>query len=91
MNNETLYNISNSERVARVVLGVGVILDVVFHASGPLGWVAILPILSIYPGLTGFIGYDPIYAMFGFSTANECIQRKDTPRRRHAHGTPAYN
>ena len=66
----TYTNIAQSERVARIALGVGLIIDVV-NGSGPLGSAALIPLASIYPVMTGFLGFDPIYAMFGFSTAKD--------------------
>jgi hypothetical protein len=49
------------ERAARVAVGVGLLSTAAF-AQGPLGWVAILPLLAVYPMLTGVIGYEPLRA-----------------------------
>ena len=67
MNQENVYNIGNTERLMRVVLGVGLIFDVL-HGTGPFGWAALIPLISIYPILTGFLGYDPIYGAVGYSS-----------------------
>jgi len=67
MSQENIYNIGNSERLMRAVLGVGLIFDVL-HGAGPLGLAALIPLVSVYPIMTGFLGYDPIYAAFGYSS-----------------------
>lgn len=69
MNHENVYNIGNIERLMRVVLGVGLIFDVL-HGTGPLGWAALIPLVCIYPILTGFLGHDPIYATAGYSSVS---------------------
>lgn len=67
MYQENIYNIANTERLMRIVLGVGLIFDVL-HGAGPLGLAALIPLASIYPIMTGFLGYDPIYGAFGYSS-----------------------
>jgi hypothetical protein len=54
-------NISNMNRAARVVLSLGLVFAVL-NAAGPLGALAVLPFISIYAGITGFIGWDPVSA-----------------------------
>jgi len=51
--------ISYTNRVNRVVIGAGLIAITMF-SSGPLGYLALLPLLAIYPLATGMIGEDPI-------------------------------
>lgn len=50
------------ERVARVVLGLGLISLVFVGPKTPLGFVGIVPLL------TGALGSCPLYTLFGFST-----------------------
>jgi hypothetical protein len=52
-----------TERVARVAIGIG-LLSSVAVADGPLGWAAILPLLAIYPVLTGVMGIEPARTFF---------------------------
>jgi hypothetical protein len=37
----------------------------VLNLSGPLGVLTIMPFISIYAGITGFIGWDPVTALLG--------------------------
>jgi hypothetical protein len=76
-------NIGNSERLMRVTLGVGLIVDVMLGA-GPLGLAALIPLVSIYPVMTGFLGYDPIYAALGYSSIKSG-QKSKTLSRRHVY------
>lgn len=83
MSQNNLYNIGNSERVMRIVLGVGLIVDVL-HGSGPLGLAALIPLVSIYPLMTGFLGFDPLYGAMGYSTVKTNASRKVAARKRFA-------
>jgi len=51
------------ERVARIILGYGLIFSVAFQPV-PLDYLLILPLIAIYPSLTGIVGWDPFYALF---------------------------
>ncbi|MCB0997527.1 MAG: DUF2892 domain-containing protein [Acidimicrobiales bacterium] len=59
-------NEANWERVARVILGV-VLIIVGFAAIGGTGGV-ILGIIGFVPLLTGLSGYCPLYSLFKFRT-----------------------
>jgi hypothetical protein len=50
------------ERVARVLLGIGLLSLVFFGPQTPLGWIGVVPLA------TGLIGSCPLYTLFGFST-----------------------
>ncbi|MBK8003471.1 MAG: DUF2892 domain-containing protein [Gemmatimonadetes bacterium] len=50
------------ERVARVLLGVGVLSLAFIGPKTPLGYIGIVPIA------TGLLGSCPLYTLFGFST-----------------------
>lgn len=63
MNNANVENITYSDRVVRIVAGLGLIFSVSLH-SGPLGIAAILPLIAIYPIMTGVIGWDPVVKYF---------------------------
>ncbi|WP_455203783.1 YgaP family membrane protein [Kaarinaea lacus] len=53
-------NMTTVESIARVVLGVSLIYSVTLQ-SGTLGLLAIVPLIAIYPSLTGILGWDPVY------------------------------
>ncbi|WP_455365745.1 YgaP family membrane protein [Kaarinaea lacus] len=59
MNKVSVQNITNSDRVVRIVAGLGLALSVSLQ-SGPLGMAAILPLIAIYPIMTGVVGWDPV-------------------------------
>ena len=59
MNKASVQNITNSDRVVRIVAGLGLALSVSLQ-PGPLRMAAILPLIAIYPLMTGVIGWDPI-------------------------------
>jgi hypothetical protein len=50
------------ERVARVVLGVGLVAMAAMGTIGVWGYIGVLPLL------TGALGSCPIYTVFGLST-----------------------
>ena len=50
------------ERVARVLVGVGVLSLVFVGPKTPWGWLGLVPIV------TGLIGSCPLYTLFGLST-----------------------
>lgn len=47
------------ERVARTAIG-GALISSVFIAQGPLDWAIVLPLLAVYPLLTGLMGMEPM-------------------------------
>ena len=57
------------ERVARVLLGVGVLSLAFIGPKTPLGYIGIVPIA------TGLLGSCPLYTLFGFST---CARKTTT-------------
>lgn len=50
------------ERIARVAVGVGLLLLVFFGPKTAWGWLGLIPLV------TGAIGSCPIYTLFGVST-----------------------
>lgn len=61
---DTLNNMTITERGTRITAGIAIIASVIAQ-TGPLGLTALLPIAAIYPLLTGFLGWDPVYALTG--------------------------
>jgi hypothetical protein len=55
-------NITTINRVSRVALSIALVMAVV-NMTGPLGVLTVMPFISIYAGITGFIGWDPIAAL----------------------------
>lgn len=55
-----LRSIDSTDRVFRFSVGMGMILSVfMFSGSTPLGWMVLLPLMGIYPCLTGLLGIVP--------------------------------
>lgn len=60
------YNLQIHERVIRIIIGTGFILSVLF-LSAPVNLMIILPLIGIYPCLTGIVGWDPLYHLAGLN------------------------
>jgi hypothetical protein len=58
-------NIGRTERIVRVVIGVGVLSLAVVGPRASWAYVGILPLL------TGLVGWCPPYALLGISTVRE--------------------
>ncbi|MBK8164188.1 MAG: hypothetical protein IPK65_13945 [Gammaproteobacteria bacterium] len=41
------------------------LITVTLAGEGAIGTFAVLPLLAIYPGVTGFLGWDPLTSMIG--------------------------
>jgi hypothetical protein len=52
-------NLSTADRVTRMVFGYALIAAVGAHV-GSLGYLALLPLLAIYPMVTASVGFCPI-------------------------------
>jgi hypothetical protein len=59
-------NIGGTERVIRVVVGLGVISLAFIGPKTPWAFLGVVPIL------TGLIGWCPPYALLGISTCGKC-------------------
>lgn len=59
-----VQNMGWIDRTVRVAIGAALILVVLFEMQkgSPIGPYAYLPILAIYPLMTGLLGWDPLYA-----------------------------
>ena len=51
--------LSTASRLRRIITG-SVFIGIVMNASGSLGYLVLLPLLAIYPILTGLFGEDPL-------------------------------
>ncbi len=61
MNPSTSQNINTAERIVRLAFSFTLVI-VPFIVDTPLGDLALLPLLAIYPGLTAALGWDPLLA-----------------------------
>lgn len=59
MNTLNIHEINFGSRLARFVLGMGLIMSILF-AGTPVGWATLIPLIGIYPTLTAFLGCDPL-------------------------------
>ena len=50
--------LSTTSRVFRIVAG-SILIGITMNATGHLGFLALLPLLAIYPIATGIVGEDP--------------------------------
>ena len=53
-------NMTTAESIVRALLGVILIYSVTLQ-SGTLGLLATVPLIAIYPSLTGILEWDPVY------------------------------
>ena len=61
-------NMSGNDRVIRILLGaIGILLLLAGIVYGTFGWVTL--VISIIFILTGFIGFCPLYALFGIKSS----------------------
>ncbi|MFZ0532797.1 MAG: DUF2892 domain-containing protein [Anaerolineales bacterium] len=60
-------NIANWDRIARVVLGI-ILLVLGWGGIVTGGWGVFLKIIGFVPLLTGLLGYCPIYGLLKFGT-----------------------
>lgn len=59
-------NIGGAERIARIVLGLGILAFAFVGPKTPWAYLGIVPLA------TGLIGWCPPYALFGISTCKSC-------------------
>jgi hypothetical protein len=60
-------NVANWDRIARVVLGI-VLLVLGWGGIVTGGWGVFLKVIGFVPLLTGLLGYCPIYGLLKFGT-----------------------
>lgn len=66
-------NIGNTERVIRIIVGLG-LLSLIFLLEGNARWWGLI---GLGPIATAVIGYCPPYAWFGINT---CAKQEAAPR-----------
>ena len=59
-----IQNLGWLDRTMRLIVGAALVAIVLIDLEqrNTLGWHAYLPIVAIYPLLTGLLGWDPLYA-----------------------------
>lgn len=57
--NTITSKLNMTSRISRILIGSGMI-GIIMAANGPLGYLTLLPLLAIYPLMTGLLGEDPI-------------------------------
>jgi len=62
MKDRTLINQSIAQRTFMLFVSL-VMIVATLSSAGPLDWRVILPLLAIYPGVSAFIGWDPLSAV----------------------------
>ena len=77
-NKNALQNIGLIDRSVRIIVGAGMVSTVFFYPFESVTlWFAIVPLVGIFPLLSGIIGWCPTYAMFhtkscGTDAHNSC-------------------
>ena len=77
-NTDTLFdeirNVGYIDRAIRIIAGSAAIIFVMATQSvGMLGWMALIPLLAVYPIITGLIGYDSFYAWAQIDTSKSSV------------------
>lgn len=62
-------NVGGIDRIARVVLGLGLIGLTLAGTIGPWGWIGLVPLA------TAAMGYCPAYRLLGLSTCPTSVKR----------------
>jgi hypothetical protein len=88
MGHITQGNLGIVERLVRVGFGYGLIVAVL-SVSEPSQFVLLLPLIAIYPVLTGMFGWDPVYELVGRSIKAAALSIEKLKRRRNTL-TPAH-
>lgn len=77
-NANALQNIGIIDRTVRIIVGLAMISAWFFYPINSLNiWIALLPLLGIFPLLSGILGWCPVYALFktkscGMDERNTC-------------------
>ena len=61
--NTSVNNLSDISRAVRIIIGLLLVMGANFNI-GVLGTMAALPLIAIYPLMTGTWGWDPIEAIY---------------------------
>ena len=65
----TVNNICDISRLVRIVIGLLLVMGVGLN-PGTLGVTVALPLIAIYPLMTGTWGWDPVVAIYDLVKAN---------------------
>lgn len=77
MDKDIIHNINPTERVVRLAFSI-TLAFIPLVVDAPLGDIALLPLLAIYPGLTAAIGWCPLHAVAAmFQRENRETDRDD--------------
>jgi|GEM_PF-1498308 len=77
MTNNTYSNIGSIERAVRIIIGTALTYSIALQA-GTLGIAAILPLVAVYPIMTGIMGWDPVYSVIA-QLKNRMARTSGTP------------
>ena len=103
---DAYYNVGRLDRGIRLLLGLAMIgvvyfvkIDSATALGGALQWWTLMPLFAVYPMITGFLGWDPIYAFFGASTdgdtpdqlqqLHEAVRIEEARMLEHSQSTPS--
>lgn len=67
MSNNPGTNQGVMQRIGLLLASVALIV-VTLQAGGVLGWMVMLPLIAIYPGISALTGWDPISAVYSALT-----------------------
>jgi len=67
--NTNANNICSMSRTVRVIIGLLLVMGVSFN-PGVLGAAVALPLIAIYPLMTGTWGWDPVVAIYELAKEN---------------------
>ncbi|HEY5604789.1 MAG TPA: DUF2892 domain-containing protein [Gammaproteobacteria bacterium] len=71
---DEIPNIGFLDRSFRIAVGAVAIIAVLANQNtGMLDWLALVPLLAVYPIMTGLIAYDPLYAWLGINTRKSSV------------------
>ncbi len=62
--------LSDSQRLSRILLGVALLGTTMLAPVNPLGWFAAAALLAIFPITTGLVGVCPIYTLFSVQSVS---------------------
>jgi hypothetical protein len=69
----SITNLTTGSRAARLIIGTTLIAEVLTTSTAPLGALALLPLLAIYPVFTGLTGWDPIKEVCKSESFTRCM------------------
>ena len=68
------HNVGYIDRALRISAGaIGILSVLALPDVGTLGWLALIPLIAVYPILSGLIAFDPVYAWIGIDTSRSSV------------------